>query len=42
MTSLVIISTCIIGFVGILTATWSYINTRNKYYEEYKTRKKIK
>jgi len=42
MTSLIIILTCIMGFIGIFTATWSYVNTRNKYYEEYKTKKRTK
>ena len=42
MTVLVILLTFIIGFIGISIATWSFINTRNKYYAEYKSRKRTK
>lgn len=42
MTMLVISMTLIIGLVGVSTAIWSFINTRNKFYEEYKSRKRNK
>jgi len=40
MTALVISITLLIGFIGISTVVWSFINTRNKSYEEYKSRKR--
>jgi nitrogen fixation-related uncharacterized protein len=39
MTTLVILTTVIIGFVGVSTVVWSFVNTRNKSYEDYKSRK---
>jgi nitrogen fixation-related uncharacterized protein len=43
MTTTIIVSlTLVIGVVGIITFTWSIINTRNKFYKEYKSRKRIK
>jgi nitrogen fixation-related uncharacterized protein len=42
MTALVISITLIIGFIGISTVVWSFINTRNKSYEDYNTRKRSK
>jgi len=43
MTTTIIISlTLVIGAVGISVVVWSIINTRNKFYEEYKSRKRNK
>lgn len=42
MTALVISITLFVGFIGIATVVWSFINTRNKSYEDYKTRKRSK
>jgi len=42
VTTIIISLTLIVGVVGIATFAWSIINTRNKYYEEYKSRKRIK
>lgn len=39
MTTLIISITLIIGLVGIATVIWSFINTRNEFYKEYKSRK---
>ena len=39
-TTIIISLTLIIGIVGISTVAWSIINTRNKFYEEYKSRKR--
>ncbi len=38
-TTIIISLTLVIGIVGISTAAWSIVNTRNKFYEEYKSRK---
>lgn len=42
MTIIIISITIIIGIIGIATVVWSFINTRNKFYEEYKSRKRNK
>ena len=42
VTTIIISLTLIIGVAGIATVAWSIINTRNKYYKEYKSRKRIK
>ena len=42
MTIIIISITMIIGVIGIATVVWSFINTRNKLYEEYKLRKRNK
>lgn len=42
VTTIIIALTLVMGFVGISTVVWSIINTRNKFYEEYKERKKNK
>lgn len=41
-TTIIISLTLVIGVVGISTFTWSIINTRKKFYEEYKSRKRNK
>ncbi len=40
MTAAVIITGSILGLVGIGFSIWSLIDTRKRYYEEYKRRKR--
>ncbi len=42
MTIIIISITLILGFVGFSIVIWSFFNTRNKFYEEYKSRKRNK
>jgi nitrogen fixation-related uncharacterized protein len=42
MTTIIITITLLLGIVGISTVIWSVFNTRKKFYEEYKSRKRIK
>jgi len=42
MTYIIVSITIIIGLIGISTVIWSLINTRNKFYKEYKSRKRNK
>ena len=42
MTSIIILITLIVGLIGVSTVIWSFVNTRNKFYEEYKSRKRSK
>jgi len=43
MTTTIIVSIALIlGLVGISTIVWSIVNTRKKYYEDYKSRKRDK
>lgn len=41
MTEIIYAITGIGALLGISVAIWSFIDTRRKYYEEYKSRKKI-
>ena len=40
MNTAIIVVTVVISFAGIITAVWSFVNTRKKYYDDYKLRKK--
>lgn len=40
MTAAVIITGSILGLIGIGFSIWSLIDTRKRYYEEYKGRKR--
>ena len=40
MTIIVVSITAALAFAGIAVAVWSLINTRNKYFTEYKERKR--
>ncbi len=40
MTDLILIITVIVGILGIGVFTWSIIDTRKKYFNEYVARKK--
>ena len=40
MTTVIIIIGSVAAIVGISVATWSIINTRKKYYEDYMRRKR--
>ena len=40
LTTLIVITGSIAAIVGIGVATWSIINTRKKYYEDYIRRKR--
>lgn len=42
MTSIIITITLLLGGVGISIVIWSYVNTRNKFYKEYISRKRGK
>lgn len=42
VTTIIISLTLVIGIVGISTVAWSILNTRKKFYEEYKSRKRSK
>lgn len=39
MTSIIICIVLIVAFVGIAAATWSIVDTRKKYFDEYVKRK---
>lgn len=41
-TTIIVTVTLALGFIGISAVVWSILNTRKKYYEEYKSRKRIK
>lgn len=40
MTTLIVSLTVILALAGIGVSMWSLVNTRNKYFEEYKERKR--
>lgn len=40
MSSLIFAFSCLISFIGIGVAIWSILDTRKKYFMEYKARKK--
>lgn len=40
MTNIIVSLTVILALAGISVAVWSLINTRNKYFKEYKDRKR--
>ena len=40
MTELLIALATIVGTAGIIIGVWSIIDTRNRYYDEYVTRRK--
>ncbi|HSH24743.1 MAG TPA: hypothetical protein VLA13_04315 [Massilibacterium sp.] len=40
MTSIIISLTVILALAGVSVAVWSLINTRNKYFDDYKERKR--
>lgn len=42
MTAILISATVIIGLIGLSTVMWSFMNTREKFYKEYKSRKRSK
>lgn len=42
MTTIIVTIAVLIGLMGISTVVWSYIDTRNKSYEEYVLRKRSK
>ncbi len=41
-TTIIITVTLALGLIGVATVIWSILNTRKKFYEEYKTRKRTK
>ena len=40
MTTFIISATVILALAGVAVSIWSLISTRNKYYKEYKGRKR--
>lgn len=40
MTTFIISATVILALAGVSVSIWSLISTRNKYYKEYKGRKR--
>lgn len=40
MTTLIISATVILALAGISVSIWSLVSTRNKYFKEYKDRKR--
>lgn len=40
MTTIIVSLTAILALAGVSVAVWSLINTRNKYFNEYKERKR--
>ena len=39
MNAFIIVISFIVGFLGLALATWSAVNTRNKYYNDFMERK---
>lgn len=40
MTTIIVSLTAILALAGVFVAVWSLISTRNKYFKEYKERKR--
>ncbi|EHC07697.1 hypothetical protein Sbal625DRAFT_0028 [Shewanella baltica OS625] len=40
MTAIIVFLTAVLALAGVSVAVWSLINTRNKYFKDYKGRKR--
>lgn len=42
MTNFVVATTVLLCIIGVSIAVWSLVNTRNKYYRDYISKKRMK